>query len=300
MRDAFVKTIYQLAKENENIMLLICDVGSWLHRQFRSDLPDRFINIGISEQNAIGISAGLSMCGKIPYVYGIPAFIIGRAFDQIKIDLCSQNLNVKLIGIGCGLEYSMWGPTHHALEDIALLRSLPNMQIYSPADAIETREIIKYISEETNPCYVRITKTSTEIHSDEVKYESTPEIVKSGTDGYIISTGRMVYNSLQATKELKGDFGVINISTLKPLDTEFIKKVVDGVDNIFTVEEHSIYGGLGSMIAEILVEKKQMKTFKRIGVSSFCKIYGSIDYIDDQMGLSPRKIAKEIQKCLTK
>lgn len=298
MRDTFVKTVYELAKQDERIVLIVADIGIYLHRNFKKDFPDRFINVGISEANMVGIAAGLAMSGKIPFVYTIPPFITARALDQVRVDLCYQNLNVKLVGVGAGIGFSTWGPTHHAIEDIAVMRSLPNMNVLSPSDQFETDKIIRYSLEYAGPSYTRLAVGGTQIPRE--RFSLGVELLKDGSSMAIIATGRVVYNALKAG-EIVDRTGikskVININTIKPLDRTELLKLIDGAKAVFTVEEHNIIGGLGSAVAEVLAEEDCGVPLERIGLKDeFCTKYGSVEYLDDQYGLSPEKIAETIKK----
>ncbi len=304
MRKAAIKAIYELAAKEERVILLLGDVGSWLHRRFKADFPDRFYNVGIAEANVVGISAGLALAGKLPYIYGISTFMTGRCFDQVRVDLCLQNLPVKIIGVSCGTVYAPFGPTHHSIEDIATMRSLPNMTIFSPCDAIETEKIIRDTRYHDGPVYIRLPFEEKQGVHEECRFvEGVPELIKDGIDVVLLATGRLVYSSLLAAKILGGDnidCAVINMHTVKPINE---KALIDMVDErqIFTVEDHNIIGGLGSAVSEILCENGFSGGFKRIGIADkFSSIYGSLDYLDEMNGLSPAKIAETVVKCIAK
>lgn len=299
MRDTFVKTIYELAKQDERVVLIVADIGIYLHRNFRKDFPDRFINVGISEANMVGVAAGLAMSGKIPFVYTIPPFITARALDQVRVDLCYQNLNVKLIGVGAGYVSSTWGPTHHSIEDIAVMRSLPNMRVLSPSDQFEAEKMITgSLDNIVGPAYIRLAVSGTKIPREDF----TPwiELLKDGSSIAIIATGRVVYNALKAA-EIVDRTGitckVINVNIIKPLYRKRLVDLIAGTKAVFTVEEHNIIGGLGSAVAEIIAEEGCGVRLTRIGLNDeFCTVYGSVEYLDDQYGLSSEKIAETVKK----
>lgn len=304
MRNAFVKSILELAKKDERIFLLVADIGTYLLREFRKQFPERFINIGIAEANMIGIAAGLAMTGKISFVYTIAPFVTARCFDQIRIDVCYQNLNIRIVGVGSGVSYGRGGPTHHSLIDIAIMRALPNMTIVSPSDPIEMERIIGITDVYSGPMYIRLPLAGDPIiHQKNYSFSiGKAEILRDGCDLAIIANGVMVYQALKIAERFKEkglESKVINMHTIKPIDREIVLKTALEVPLIATMEEHSILGGLGSAIAEILAENSFQGVFRRFGFrDQFCLQYGSKEELYKEYGIAPDNIFEDLSSIL--
>lgn len=304
MRNAYISTLYDLAKDNQQILALVSDNGAIVYDKYRRDFPDRFLNFGISEANMISVAAGLASCGKIPFAYTISCFITMRAFEQIRNDVCLQKMNVKLVGIGAGFVYSNLGPTHHDTTDIALMRSLPNMTIFSPCDSLEAGKATIAAAGIKGPVYIRLaTGGSPVIYEEDYDFNVGQGVtLREGSDITIISTGCIVHEALRAVEELKKSgisARVINIHTIKPIDKEIILKAAYDTQAILTVEEHTIFGGLGSLVAEVLLEESPVSvSFKRLGLdNAFPSGYGSYQDMKEMNGLSKNDIVREAQ-CL--
>ncbi len=302
MRIAYISALYELSKKNKQIMALVSDIGAIVYDKYREDFPDRFVNVGVSEQNIIGIAAGLASCGKIPFAYTIIPFITMRNYEQIRNDVCLHNANVKIVGVGAGLRYSTLGPTHHSIEDIAIMRVLPNMTIVSPVDPIEAKKATFSIAQYNGPVYLRIgTRGEPNIYQENYKFTIGKGMeLRNGEDVTIISTGSITYDALEAAKELDKEnisARVINIHTIKPIDKEIILKAARETGVIVTVEEHNIHGGLGSAVAEIVLEEYNgYIKFKRLGIQDiFCSFYGTHQEIKNHYGLSQENIIKEVK-----
>lgn len=305
MRKIFIKTLIELAEKDDKIFLLTGDLGSDFD-EFVKRFPDRFINCGIAEQNMVGVAAGLALCGKKPYVYSIIPFVTMRAFEQIKNDVCYQNLDVKIIGMGAGFNYGPLGCTHHAIEDLAL-RALPNITIVSPADSEETRELILQAHKNAGPAYIRMSKLPV-AEKDMPGQESQkielgkPSVLKPGKDGVIISTGTQAKICLEAAKKLNErgkDLKVVSLHTLKPIDKNLLLAEVSNLKNIIIVEEHNILGGLASAICEILAESDNMGRVKKIGVpDEYSSNTGSCGYLQKKYFLDKDSLANTISNFL--
>jgi transketolase len=300
MRNAFIKTLIELAEKDENIYLLTGDLGFSILEGFANKFPKRFINCGVAEQNMMGVAAGLALSGKKPYVYSIIPFVTMRCFEQIRNDVCYQNLDVKIVGVGSGLAYGSLGATHHAIEDIAILRVLPNMTILSPADPIETRELVLKSYQVKNPTYLRLNKSG-----EKILYNLTsqieigkPSVLKEGQDGAIIATGISVGLGLEVVEKLKEkgyNFKLISLHTLKPIDEKSLLKELVRQKIIFTLEEHNIIGGLGSVIAEILAEAGFRGKFKRLAIpDEYSAVVGGTEYLRRRFDLVEDKILDKI------
>lgn len=300
MRDEYIKTLYELAKKDSRILALVADNGAVVYDKYRQELPGQFFNFGISEANMVSVAAGLASCGKIPFAYTISCFITMRAFEQVRNDVCLQKMNVKLVGIGAGFVYSNLGPTHHATKDIALMRVLPNMTVFSPCDSLETRKATLAASRIDGPVYMRLATGKTpDIYKEDYEFVVGRGVtLREGQDISIIATGTIIDEVLQATDELEGvdiSVRVINIHTIKPIDEEIILKAACETGAILTVEEHSILGGLGSAVCEVLSENNngQVK-FKRLGLKGvFAEGYGSYQDMKEMNSLSKKDIIRE-------
>ena len=257
MRDIFGETICEL-KNNPKIVVLDADLGSATRAlKFKESCPERFLDVGIAEQNMIGIAAGLSTCGMIPIASTFSVFITGRAFDQVRNTVAHGNLNVKLVGTHNGVCVGYDGATHESIEDIALMRSLPNMVVLVPADAKETELAIKAAIKCQGPVYLRISRIAVpDIHDNNYNFRiGKGEILKNGSDVTIISTGIMTSRAIKAAELLSNDgisASVINMCSIKPIDRSIIVEAAKKTKHIVTAEEHTIIGGLGSAVSEVL------------------------------------------------
>lgn len=302
MRQAFVKTILEEAKKNKRIVLLTGDLGFSVLEEFQKKFPKRFFNVGVAEQNMIGVAAGLALSGKIVLVYSIIPFITLRCLEQVRNDICYQNLNVKLVGVGEGLSYGTLGMTHFSLEDIGVMRGLINMRVLCPGDPAETEMAVKNLVKFSGPIYLRLGKSGEPLaHEKPPCFEIGKGItLKEGKDITIITTGNMLYNGKQATEKLeeKGiNARLISMHTVKPIDKELIIKAAEETKAIFTIEEHSAIGGLGSAVAEILAESNNKIFFRKIAAPDrLIKDIGSQKYLREKIGLSPEAITANILK----
>jgi len=297
MRNAYIKAVYDMAKEDKNILALVADNGAIVFDEFRRDFPEQFINFGISEANMVSAAAGLASCGKIPFAYTIAGFITMRAFEQVRNDVCLQKQNVKLVGVGGGMRYSALGPTHHATEDIAIMRVLPAMNIIVPASPREAYAATRYAAQIDEPVYIRLEATKEpEIYGEDYEFELGKGVVlQEGRDLTFIAAGSIIHDVLEVTRKLKEkgiQARVINMPSIKPIDKDIIVKAAQETGKIISVEEHSIIGGLGSAVGEVLLEKGCGNIiFKTIGVEDvFCKGYGSHSYVKNKNGLSMEKM----------
>jgi transketolase len=285
MRQTCLNMVYELAKKNERIVFIGSDLGFGTLNRFKEEMPERFFMEGVSEANIIGMAAGLALEGKIPYVNTIATFITRRCFEQIVLDLCLHNVNVRLIGSGGGLVYAPLGPTHLAIEDMAILRAVPNMTIVAPADADEMRRFMPLTVEHKGPIYIRLAKGNDPIvTTDDVPFRIGKAIpMRQGSDALMITTGVTLKIALAASACLgeRGiDAAVLHVPTIKPLDVDTILMYAAQVPVVVTIEEHTLIGGLGSAVAEIIAEAgfNPAKRFKRIGIPDvFPDEYGSQD-----------------------
>jgi len=299
MRNAYIKAVYDMAREDKNVLALVADNGAIIFDDFRRDIPEQFINFGISEANMVSAAAGLANCGKIPFAYTIAGFITMRAFEQVRNDVCLQKQNVKLVGVGAGMRYSSLGPTHHATEDIAIMRVLPNMNIFAPASPREAYAVTRYAAQINEPVYIRLEATKEpEIYGEDYEFQLGKGIVlHEGGDITFIAAGSIIHDVLEVAGQLKEkgiQARVINMPSIKPIDKDIIIKAARETGKIICVEEHNVIGGLGSAIGEVLMEKRCGDIiFKSMGVQDcFCKGYGSHAYLKARNGLAREEIIK--------
>ncbi|HSX40817.1 MAG TPA: transketolase C-terminal domain-containing protein [Candidatus Saccharimonadales bacterium] len=306
MRIAFVKTLTEAAKNNKNIMLITGDLGYSVFEEFIKKFPKQFINAGVAEQNMTGLAAGLAMEGKIPFIYSIVPFVTMRNFEQIRNDICYQNLNVKIVGVGAGFSYGPYGHTHHGLEDIGILRTLPGLTIFSPGDPIETSFVVKESLKIKTPVYIRLGRAGEPaVHGNNSQFKKgSGFVITKGKDITLIATGTMLYTGAEVAKILsqKGiSVRLVSMHTIKPIDEKIILESAKKTKAIFTLEEHSIIGGLGSTVAEILAEHKIGISFKRLGVPDhFSKVIGNQEYMRKANGLTQAQLLKTILKVYEK
>ena len=300
MRKTFFGTLQELCKKHHDIYVLTGDLGYKLFDGIRSVCPDRLYNMGIAEANMVGVASGMALCGNTVYCYSIIPFLIMRAYEQIRLDVDYHDLNVKLVGVGAGFGYGMEWITHFALEDLALMTSLKNMTVVSPADQFEASCLAEMSYKHRGPMYIRLGKTGAPpIHNKVPHLEiGKPVFLSEGKKIAIFAVGDMVYNAREACDMLhkRGmNPTLINMHTLKPLNKKAILEVACGHDHIFSVEEHNVHGGLGSLIGDVLIESGYKGTFRKIGIpDKLRKCIGDADYLRERHGLDPASIAGRI------
>lgn len=271
-RQSYAEAVTKLAKENKDIVVLDADLSiSTKTDIFAKEFPERFFDIGIAEQDMLGTAAGLATCGKIPFANTYAIFAAGRAYDQMRNSICYPNLNVKICAAHAGVTVGADGATHQMLEDIAMMRTLPNLKVFSPSDDAQTRFIINEISKIDGPCYVRLTRPSVPIiyHEDEKFELYKAKQIGKGEDATIFATGVCVAEALKAKEALekKGIFvRVVDIYTIKPIDRDTIVRCAKETKRIITIEDHSVIGGLGSCICEVLADEYPTKV-TRLGIN---------------------------------
>jgi transketolase len=306
MRDAFNDELYNIAASNPNVLLLTADIGFKVFDRFRAAFNDRFINMGVAEPNMLGVAAGLALSGKYPVVYTIIPFLTMRAFEQIRVDVCMQNQPVKIVGVGGGVAYGHLGPTHHSLEDVAILRSLPNMTVLVPCDPLETRKAVRAAFEHPGPVYIRLGKNGEpSLYHNEFEYQiGRAVLMREGTDATIVVSGPVARLALEVA-ELLARIGIsiriLDMHSIKPMDQEAILKAVQETKAIVTIEEHNIIGGLGSAVAEVIAESGIGISFKRIGIKdTFCHGAGSQEYHWRRHGITSQGITDTIIQFLNR
>lgn len=303
-REAYGKALAELASLNENVVVLDADLSkSTKTADFKAVCPERFFNMGIAEGNMMGVAAGLSTCGKVPFVSTFAMFAAGRAFEQIRNSICYPKLNVKVCATHAGLTVGEDGASHQTVEDISLMRSIPNMVVISPADAVETEAAIKAIAEYNGPCYVRLGRAAVNVINDAntYKFEIGKGVVLSeGADITIVATGIMVDTALEA-KEILAKEGiaakVINIHTIKPIDSNLLIEAAKETGAIVTVEEHSVIGGLGSAVSEVISETYPTPVLK-VGVKDVFGESGKPEELLKGYGLTSDEVVKKVKEAI--
>lgn len=299
MRTAFIETLFELAKHDDRIVLIVGDLGFTVVTPFMEQLPGQFLNAGVAEQNMTTMAAGMALCGKIAFTYSIANFPTLRCLEQIRNDVCYHHANVKVVSVGGGFAYGSMGVTHHATEDLAVMRALPEMVVVAPGDPAEARAATRAITAHPGPCFLRLGKAGEpNVHQTEIDFVLGKAIrLREGRDATLISTGGLLQTTVRAAQRLTDEgieSRVLSMHTLKPLDTEAVLAAARETRAIITIEEHSIIGGLGSAVAEVLAEAEQAKVaFKRIGLpSGFSPHVGSQEYLQERHGLTAEAISK--------
>lgn len=307
MRRDFVKQVLVEMEENPNIMFLTADLGFNALETIKERFPKRFINVGIAEQHLIGMAAGLALEGKKVIAYSIASFASMRPYEQIRTDVCYHNLDVKIIGTGGGVNYAAHGVTHHTIEDVAIMNVLPNMKVLSPAYGWEAVESTKAMMKDSGPAYIRLGK-SPGIDYAKPNFSfafGKGYVVRAGEDILLISTGNILDIVMSAANLIEEKLGlsvcVISMPSLKPFDEALIVKHAKKAKGIFTIEEHSVIGGLGSIVATLLwnngVEKKK---FLSVGFpDTFVTAVGERDFLLQTAGIDAVALSKKIGKIMT-
>ncbi len=304
MRKTCLDQVYALAKNDARIFFIGSDLGYETLKQFKQEMPDRFFMEGVSEQNLVGISAGMAMEGKIVYANTIATFLSRRCFEQIVLDMALHQVNVRLIANGGGLVYAPLGPTHLAIDDLAILRAVPNMTIVAPCDAEEMKRLMPLTVDYPGPMYIRIAKGGDPIvSSDEIPFKIGKAMpIREGRDALIVTTGITLGPALKAAETLKKEgieAAILHMPTVKPLDSDTLLRYVRQTSVVVTIEEHSIIGGLGSAVAETILEANfdSSKNFKRIGIPDvFSSSYGSQDDLMRLYGITADNLCAVIRQ----
>lgn len=304
--EVFSKTLLSLAGSNENVLVVTSDSrGSGRLMPFAASLPGRLIEVGIAEQNLVGVSAGLASTGKIVYAVSPASFLSARALEQIKNDVCYSNQPVRLIGISAGVSYGALGSTHHATHDLAVLRAVHNISIVAPADNFETAEAIRAAARMASPVYIRFGKRPMyHLHEPGTRFVIGESItVRQGTDVAFIATGETVYHALMAARALEADgitCQVVSMHTVKPLDDESVLRAASQTRAVVTVEEHSVCGGLGEACAGVLMQAGLSVPFEIVGLPDEYTVTGSQEEIFEHYGISAEGLARTARETLSR
>lgn len=299
MRSTFIKTLEKYAETDGDLFIVTADVGFNLFDDFKRKFPGRFINVGVAEQNMVGVAAGLALSGKNVYCYSMASFLL-RCIEQIKVDVCYQNLNVKLIGAGGGLYYGCEGVTHHSAEDLAVMRSLPNMTVLAPGDPVEVKALTSESIDYPGPVYMRLGGwADPKIHKNSGGIKIGRGVVLSkGADLTIIAAGSILHTAKLVSDELKSkgiNSTLVSMHTIKPIDSKLILRWAEKTGALFTIEEHTLMGGLGSAVSEVLAEAGYSGLFRRIALTdAFMPAIGDRHYLRKVASLTPDAIAKSV------
>ena len=305
MRDSFVRVLTDLTPTHPELILLTGDLGFGVLNNFAATFPRQFLNVGIAEQNMASLAAGMAMEGHTVFTYSIGNFPTLRCLEQIRNDICYHKANVKVVCIGGGMSYGPVGASHHATEDLAILRSLPGMQVFSPCDLWETEQLTQHLVTHAGPAYLRLDKSvaSTQPRQDEVLTAGTIRVIRRGSDVTFIGTGGIVGEAVKAA-EILSQFGlscgVLSVHTIKPLDVETLVATARKSAGIITIEEHAVDGGLGGAVAEALMEAGVVSGFfYRMGLrNTFSSIVGSQAFLRKQFGLDANVIVRIVSEKL--
>ena len=302
IRSAYGKTLVELGKINEDIVVLDADLAcSTQTAMFGKEFPERFFNMGIAEQDMMATAAGLASQGKIPFASTFAMFATGRTYDQIRNSICYPEFNVKIVATHGGITVGEDGASHQALEDVSLMRGLPHMTVIIPADCKECEEVIKYAATHKGPMYIRIARTNVpDIFDENYKFDLKAKVLKDGSDVTIVTNGETLAEVIEAANILERagiDAQIINMPVVKPLDNDTILKAAKKTNFVVTVENHSIIGGLGSAICEVLSEKMPTPVY-RIGTNDEFGQSGEQRKLMEFYGLTAEKLAEKIENKL--
>ena len=305
-RKAFSDALVALAERDPRIVAVVNDsIGSSNLKDFKKRFPDRLVNVGIAEQNMVGVSAGLANGGLIPFVCGASCFLTGRALEQVKVDLGYSRSNVKLCGMSSGVAYGELGPTHHSVEDLAWTRAIANMTLIVPADPIETAAAVQAAAVYDGPVFLRVSRMPVpDVHPADYDFRiGRAAKLRRGSDVTLVANGTMVCRALEAASILKADgieAAVLNMSTVKPLDTAAILEAASS-GPIVTIEEHTVIGGLGGAVAETVVQSRPVR-MRMLGIPGVFAPTGSPTFLFEHFGLTARGIAlaaaELVEECL--
>lgn len=304
-RDAFVAVLERLGAENPRVVAVCNDsVGSSKLGGFKAKWPERLVNVGIAEQNMVGVGAGLANGGLLPFVCAASCFLTGRSLEQIKADIAYSNANVKLIGISSGMAYGELGPTHHSIEDFAWTRVLPNLPVIAPCDSIETAAAVEWAARYEGPVFLRLSRVGVPdlLPAGHVFEPGKANLLRDGADVTLIANGTLTHRMIKAADILAAQgisARVLNMATVRPMDVDAIVAAVRDTGCIVTAEEHSTFGGLGSAIAEVVVAEAPAP-MKILGVPGVFAPTGSAEFLLDEYGMSPQAIATSAQALIAR
>ena len=301
MRNTFIRALADCARRDPRIFLITADLGYSVLEDFAREFPDRFLNVGVAEQNAVGVAAGLAMSGRTVFVYSIVPFATMRCFEQIRVDVAYAGANVKMVGVGAGLSYGPAGATHHSLEDIALMRALPGMTVLCPGDPVETYALVTQAAALAGPAYLRLGKGGEPmVHAESREIRIGQAVrLREGTDAVLLTTSNQLETGAKVAALLT-DEGITlahwSQHTIKPFDETPLRTAIAAGVPVITLEEHSRIGGLGSAAAEFLAEACAQAGLLRLGLADeYTHVVGSQAYLRRQLGLDPESLRTRIR-----
>lgn len=303
MRTAFIKSLIECAERDGRINFVVGDLGYSVVESFAQRFPNRFLNVGVAEQNMTGVATGMALCGKVVFTYSIANFPTLRCLEQVRNDVCYHNANVKIVAVGGGLAYGPLGASHHATEDLAITRALPNIIVVAPGDPVEAALATRAIAEQQGPAYLRLGKAGEPIvHRDDIQFAiGRAIVVHRGKDITLISTGGMLFTSLQVAQKLATvgiDARLLSMHTIKPIDAEAVLAAARETRGIVTIEEHSLIGGLGSAVGEVLMDGglSNARLLRVALPSRFTSEVGTQDHLRAMYSLSGDEIFKSVRQ----
>ncbi len=306
MRNDSTKLVYELVRQDKNVLALTADNRNEVYNRIRKEYPDQYIEYGIAEENMVASAAGLASCGFIPFLYTITNFMSMRAFEFIRNDVCIGKQNVKFLGRSAGLASSSMGPTHQGTDELNLLRGLPNLKVITPASPIEAREATRFAYGYTGPVYIRLEATNEpELYEDTYRFgEGKSYVLREGRDITVISMGSVVNEALKAANELRNRYGIeariIDMPMVKPIDRETILISIEETGGIVTLEEHSIYGGLGSAVAEVVAQSGRNTRFCMMGLNGCSTGCGNRKQMRELNGLDAKNVVTTVKRLLNR
>ncbi len=304
MNSAYIGKLMEIAEKDHNVLHLLADSGTGYDEIFHRNFPNQMYNFGIAEENMISAAAGMATVGKIPFVFTAGAFLVYRSMEFIRDDVCFQNLNVKVIGMGSGLSWSSLGPTHHTTEDVSVLRAIPNLMILSPATPNQVRACVQKAYDHEGPVYIRIGMNHEKEFFEEsyLVSENGMDIIKDGHDIAIFVTGSILEEVSEAVEMIEKEgttVRLINVVSIKPFSTKYALSVIETVKKVYTVEEHNVHGGLGSIIAETIAYNGVISKVVPIGLNDcFAEGYGTHATVRKANGLDAMAIYQKIKEDL--
>ena len=307
MRTAFIETLEALAAEDDRVCLVVGDLGYSVVESFAEKFPERFVNVGVAEQNMTGLATGMALSGRVVFTYSIANFPTLRCLEQVRNDVCHHRADVKIVAVGGGLAYGSLGSSHHATEDLAVMRAMPNMTVIAPGDPVETRLATRAVASRPGPCYLRLGKAGEPtVHDGDPAFVIGRAItVRDGSDLTLIATGTMLHAAVEVAGQLEArgvSVRLVSMHTVQPLDVDTVVSALTETSAVFTLEEHSTTGGLGSAVAEVMAEQVAPRAvLRRIGLPrGFTEVAGSHDFLKRVHGLDPDRITRHITEEMSK